>query len=238
MEKEVSYNYLAPPSQCHYLLDQQWQLEYRICAGLTSQMYLELLNQGWRRFGWTLFRPRCASCQACQPIRILVDSFRPDRSQRRVQKANADTKLVISKPSIDAARLDLYHRHHQHHAETKGWPAPNRGDAVAHILSIVEGPFPVQEWAYYIDEQLVSLSYVDALADGYSGIYFYHDPELRKLSLGNWICISMIEQAKVDGLPYLYLGYYIKDCRSMEYKGKFAPNQVLTPDGTWINHLE
>jgi len=236
MEKGLSY--IAQPSQCHYLLDQEWQLEYRIIPTLDSQMYLELLNQGWRRFGWMLFRPRCASCQACQPIRVLVDTFHPDRSQRRVQKSNSNTHLVIGPPEIDAARLDVYYRHHQHHAETKGWPAPNLDDAVSHIASIVDGPFPVQEWAYYIDGQLVAISYVDALADGYSGIYFYHDPDFRKLSLGNWICLSMIEQAKLDGLPYIYLGYYIKDCRSMEYKGKFAPNQVLTPDGAWINYLE
>jgi len=33
----------------------------------------------------------------------------------------------------------------------------------------------------------------------------------------------------------VYLGYYIEGCRSMEYKGKFGPNQVLGLDGQWNN---
>ena len=204
---------------------------------LSSQQYLQLVKQGWRRFGWTLFRPRCASCQACQPIRVPVETFKPDRSQRRVQKANQHTQLVIGEPKIDSARLDLYYRHHKHHAETKGWSEPDIENAIGHIASIVDGPFPIEEWAYYIEDQLVAISYIDVLSEGYSGIYFYHDPDYRKYSLGNWICLSMIDQAKQRGLPFIYLGYYIKDCRSMAYKGRFLPNQILA-DGQWIDNAE
>jgi leucyl-tRNA---protein transferase len=234
MNKGVSY--IAQPSQCHYLPDQMWRMEYRIIPNLTKAGYLQLVQQGWRRFGWTLFRPRCSACQACQPIRVPAESFRPDRSQRRVQKANANTKLIIGEPTIDSQRLDVYFRHHQHHAQQKGWSEPNLDDAMGHISSIVEGPFPVEEWAYYIDDRLVAISYVDALPEGYSGIYFYHDPDLRKLSLGTWICMSLIEEAKKRQLQFVYFGYYIKDCRSMAYKGRFVPNQVLASNGQWVDH--
>src|SRR6476659_8605767 len=109
MDKGVTY--LAEPSQCHYLPDRQWRLEYRIIPGLDMPSYWELVNKGWRRFGWTLFRPRCLSCQECRPLRVVVDSYEPDRSQRRVQKANAQTRLVRGAPRIDSERLDLYYRH-------------------------------------------------------------------------------------------------------------------------------
>ncbi len=232
MEKGVSY--IVPPSQCHYLPDREWQLEYRIEPTLNKSSYLQLLKSGWRRFGWMLFRPRCANCVACQPLRVLTDAFQPDRSQRRVQKANQDIRLVIGEPQIDDERMDLYYRHHQHHADTKGWPDPSEENAVSHIESIVEGPFPVEEWAYYIEDELVAISYIDALADGLSGIYFYHAPEHRKRSLGTWICLSLIEQAAVNKLPYVYLGYYIEDCRSMAYKGRFGPHEILSPTtGLW-----
>ena len=67
----------------------------------------------------------------------------------------------------------------------------------------------------------------------YSGIYFYHSPKYRSLSLGNWICLSMIERAKELGYEYVYFGYYVKGSISMEYKAAFAPNEVLA-DGQWI----
>lgn len=84
----------------------------------------------------------------------------------------------------------------------------------------------------FIDE-LVAVSYVDQLPDGFSGIYFYHSPKYRSLSLGNWICLSMIEMAKELGYDYVYFGYYVKGSISMEYKAAFAPNEVLV-DGQWI----
>jgi arginyl-tRNA--protein-N-Asp/Glu arginylyltransferase len=235
MDKGVTY--LAEPSQCHYLPDREWRLEYRIIPGLDMPYYWELVNKGWRRFGWTLFRPRCLGCQECQPLRVKVDLYQPDRSQRRVQKANAATKLVRGQPRVDSERLDIYFRHHQYHADTKGWTPPNLEDAIGHITSIIEGPFPVEEWAYYVDDKLVAISYIDVLIDGFSGIYFYHDPDYRKMSLGTWICLSLIEEAARQNLPYIYLGYYIKDCRSMAYKGKFLPNQVLKNGNQWEDYM-
>jgi arginine-tRNA-protein transferase len=230
--------YLPPASQCHYLPDEQWRLEYRVVVSLTQQEYLTLVRQGWRRFGAMLFRPRCPTCTACQPIRIIVDQFRPDRSQRRVARQNADTKLVIGEPTIDEGRMDLYLRHHEHHAHQKGWPSPTLDDAVGHMQSIVDGPLPVQEWAYYRDNKLVAISYIDELDEGFSGIYFYHDPDHRQLSLGTWICLSLIEEAGARKFPYVYMGYYIQGCRSMEYKARFVPNQVLVADGSWRDFLE
>jgi arginine-tRNA-protein transferase len=230
---EKIHTYIPPASICAYLPDRLSQLEYRVIPGLTKDRYLQLVQSGWRRFGQMLFKPRCASCNACQPIRVLVDRFNPDRSQRRVQKANHNTELRIGAPIIDAERVTLYFKHHAHHSEQKGWPEPDVGHGIEHMQNIIDGPFPVEEWSYWIEEKLVAIGYIDHLSEGYSGIYFYHDPEFRDRSLGNWICMTMIEQARLNGLPYVYFGYYIAGCRSMEYKGRFEPNQVLDLDGQW-----
>jgi leucyl-tRNA---protein transferase len=230
---EKDYVYVPPASTCAYLPDRLSQLEYRVVPGLTKDQYMELVRNGWRRFGHMLFRPRCPACTACQPIRTLVNEFKPDRSQRRVQKANRNTELRIIRPTLDRERMALYYRHHAHHAAQKGWPDPNIADGIQHCENIIDGPFPVEEWDYYVDDKLVAVSYIDHLEEGYSGIYFYHDPEFRDLSLGTWICLSLIEQAKLNGHPYVYFGYYIAGCRSMEYKGRFEPNQVLDADGEW-----
>ena len=74
---------------------------------------------------------------------------------------------------------------------------------------------------------------MDALPDGLSAIYFFYDPDERHRSLGTFNVLSIIDAARQRGLPWVYLGYYVEGCGSVEYKGRFRPNEVLRPDGTW-----
>jgi leucyl-tRNA---protein transferase len=201
---------------------------------LTSRDYLDLINQRWRRFGYWLFRPECPACQSCQPIRIPVHEYEPNRIQRRIIKRNRElVRLETGEPQIDDERIKLYIDHHDHRARTRGWRRTDAGNALQSILNFTVSPLPVQEWAYYLGEELVAIAYVDQLPDGYSGIYFYHAPAQSRFSLGNWICISMILTAKERGLDYVYFGYYVEGNISMEYKANFAPNQILQADGSW-----
>lgn len=229
------YRFKAPASQCQYLLDRNWQLEYDIVAMLTPQEYQDKINQGWRKFGAALFRPQCQNCTACQSLRVPTDRFKPNRSQRRVAKANADTVLKIAIPSITKEKVDLYIRHHDHHSEHKGWPKRESSPAST-MSSMITNPFPMQEWQFYRDGKLIAISYIDPLPSGLSGVYFFYDPDYRHLSPGTWIILSMLEQAAKLNLPYIYLGYYVKNCASMEYKAKFDPHEVLNTSGEWIPH--
>ncbi|HEY9715110.1 MAG TPA: arginyltransferase [Chroococcales cyanobacterium] len=231
---EVLYKYVMKPTPCHYLPDRQWQLEYHEVAAMTREELLALIEQGWRRMGHTLFRPACSNCTACQPIRILVDQFEPNRNQRRVLKANSDVVVRIGEPVLAIDRIDLYVRHHMHHSEQKGWSKTSPRTAAASIVHFMQTPTPIEEWSYYRGDTLVAISYVDPLPTGFSGVYFYHHPEFRKQSLGIFIVLSLIQRARELGLPYVYLGYFVKGCRSMDYKGRFLPAETMSPDGSWI----
>ena len=99
--------------------------------------------------------------------------------------------------------------------------------------TFVDNPFPVQEWRYFLGEALVGIGYVDPLPVGLSAITFLYDPGHRDRSLGTWNVLALIDRAREHGLPHVYLGYYIADCRSMAYKARFLPNQTLDPDGKW-----
>jgi arginine-tRNA-protein transferase len=105
------------------------------------------------------------------------------------------------------------------------------------MAQFIQAPIPVQEWQFYEGEKLLAIAYIDQIPDGFSGIYFYFDPDARELSPGTWIILSMLERAKSLGLKYVYLGYYVKNCRSMEYKGNFDPSEILRTDGAWIPFL-
>lgn len=231
---ESLFTFTSPPSQCGYLPDRQWQLRYEVVSQITPAEYMARLKAGWRRFGHSLFRPECKTCRMCQSIRVPVGAFRPDRSQKRALAANqGDVRLAIGTPVVTREKLDLYDKFHDFQTDAKGWPEHGSKDAVDYAESFVENPFDTQEWCYYLGDRLVGAGYVDRLPEGLSAIYFFYDPDERDRSLGTFNVLSTIREAAAQGLPHVYLGYYVEGCRSLEYKGRFRPNEVLGPDGEW-----
>ena len=226
--------YTAPPSPCGYLPDRTWQLTYELVAELSASEYQEHLVAGWRRFGYSLFRPACPQCRACLSLRVPVAAFRPDRSQRRAQAANDGTiALRIGEPTVTRAKLELYDRFHAFQETHKGWPEHSPTDTASYADSFVDNPFPTQEWCYYLGKKLVGVGYVDRVPDGLSAIYYIHEPDERARSLGTYNVLSLIRQAREWGLSHVYLGYYVAGCASLEYKARFRPNEMLGPDGKW-----
>jgi arginine-tRNA-protein transferase len=234
---ESLFSFLAPPSSCGYLPEQTWQLEYELVGAITPAEYMERMRAGWRRFGNTLFHNQCPECHACRSLRVLVDRFRPDRSQRRCRRANdADIEVRIGKPSVSRAKLALYDRYHAFQSDSKGWPQHPAKNAASYADSFVDNPFPVQEWCYYLGRRLVGVGYVDDLPGGLSAIYFFYDPAARRRALGTYNVLRMIEYAAARSIPHVYLGYFVAGCRSMEYKTRFVPNQLRYPDGEWRDY--
>jgi arginine-tRNA-protein transferase len=251
------FRYIAAPSRCGYLPEREWSLEYDYVAEVSAAEYQQRMIEGWRHFGTMLFRPQCEGCQACQSLRVQIQRFRPNRSQRRTRQANGDVQLRIGQPAVSKVKLQLYDRYHAFQADAKGWPQHPAKDAATYLSSFVDNPFTVEEWCYYLNGKLIGVGYVDVLppvlerepdgagrhrlalagqeplAGGLSAIYFFYDPRVRQRSLGTWNVLCLIEEAARRGLPYLYLGYYVAGCPSMEYKTRFAPNQVRGADGIW-----
>jgi arginine-tRNA-protein transferase len=245
---ESLFRYVAAPGPCGYLPEQTWSLEYEYVASMTPAEYLSRMLDNWRRFGVMMFRPACEACSACRALRVDVARFRPDRSQRRCREANerAGVELRISEPSVSRGKLALYDRYHAFQAKNKGWPHHAPRDKASYAESFVHHPFPVEEWCYYLRNQLVGVGYVDVLpgppaesnesVGGLSAIYFFYDPRLRSLSLGTWNVLNVLAEAARRHLPYVYLGYFVEGCGSMSYKPRFVPNQLRHPDGVWRDY--
>ena len=221
---------VSPPGPCGYLPDRLWQIRYEIAPRLTREEYMQRLDDGWRRMGTAMFRPVCPACRMCQSLRIPVETFRPDRSQRRAWKTNeAAVRVRVASPVLTRDKLELYRRFHAHQTDAKGWPLQDDHA----IVSLLDNPFPTEEWTYWIDGRLSAVGYVDRLARGLSAIYFFYDPDDRDRSLGTFNVLSVIAAARDARLPYVYLGYYIPGYSSLAYKARFRPNEVLGDDGTW-----
>src|SRR5437899_2127494 len=97
----ISLRVLDEPRRCPYLPGQVEQLENEYVAELSAAEYADRMNEGFRRFGHVLFRPKCPSCTACQSLRIDVPRFEPNRSQRRCWSLNHKIiRCEISRPTV------------------------------------------------------------------------------------------------------------------------------------------
>jgi arginine-tRNA-protein transferase len=228
------FTFQSPQGQCGYLPEQTWQLEYELFAEVSAAEYMERMRAGWRRFGFSLFHPVCPACTRCQSIRVLVEQFRPNRAQRRCMQMNKDSvRVQIGKPSVSRAKLRLYDCFHAFQTERKGWPLHPAKDNESYVESFVHNPFATQEWCYWLNDRLIGVGYVDDLPGALSAIYFFYDPDERGRSIGTFNVLSVIGHARQRGIPHVYLGYYVKGCRSMEYKATFRPNQVRYDVDAW-----
>lgn len=209
-------------------------MEYRLLLEVTGRELDALLERGWRRFGPAYFRPSCAFCQACVPLRVPVDSFRPSKQQRRVWNRVKDRVRVEQRsPIVDEQRLDLYHRWHAVQGSKRDWPEDTL-DAEEYYHQFAF-PHPCgQELSYWDDDppgggppRLIGVAITDVTPQALSAVYTYHDPEYAKFSLGTASILFQIERAQVSRRPWVYLGYRVLGCPSSEYKGRFQPHQLL-----------
>ncbi|HVK12440.1 MAG TPA: arginyltransferase [Gemmataceae bacterium] len=227
------HQFTTSPSECSYLPDRKASMRYEIVLQASAEDYEERLLSGWRKFGRAVFRPVCKRCRACQSVRVPTATFHPDRSQRRARKANPDVEVVVAEPSVTEEKLALYDSFHEYQSAAVGWTEHGPKNPAEYHQSFVDNPFPTEEWQYRLAGRLIGVGYVDVVSAGLSAIYFYYDPAERDRSLGTYNVLRVIESAAARGLPHVYLGYYVAGCRSLEYKARFQPNEVLGPDGEW-----
>ena len=81
--------------------------------------------------------------------------------------------------------------------------------------------------------ELLAVALTDVLKDGLSMVYSFYEPALVQRSLGTFMILDHIARARRMGLAYVYLGYWVKDSRKMDYKGRFLPQERLAPEG-WL----
>jgi arginine-tRNA-protein transferase len=231
----VLHQFLTDPETCPYLLEERASLEYSYTPYLTPEEYEGLMNRGYRKFGPMLFRPLCPACTACRPIRIPVERFRPDRSQRRAWKRNQDLEVRLREPQVDEERLALYHRYHAWRSRSKGWPRTER-DAEDYRFGFLDNPLPAREITLWEGDLLRAVVLTDLTPNVVSGVYHYHDPDLSDRSLGTYCMLRTIDLARELGKRWAYFGFYVAGCGSLEYKARFRPCEIMGADGMWREH--
>lgn len=222
--------FATPPHDCSYLPDREATTMFvDPRAHIDKKLYSQLTALGFRRSGSHYYRPHCENCNACVPVRLKVDDFKPDRNQRRVFEKNRDLTCELVPASFSERYYKLYaHYIEQRHADGDMYP-PSREQFTSFL---VEGATDSWFLEIRLEEELIGLAAVDMLDDGLSAIYTVFDPAHESRSLGTFAILWQIEAAKSWGLPHLYLGYWIRECRKMNYKTRFTPIEALR-DGQW-----
>ncbi len=218
---------------CPYLKGQTARLPMRYpLRAFTPEEFDERLVAGDRRQGDMIYHTACPACRACTPIRVDVQRFTPNRSQRRVlRQAESVLRLELGRPMVDRRRVELYNLHKSGRRLTHG-ESPITAEGYAAFL--VDSCCDTFEIRYYADDELIGVAVTDRSSRALSAVYCYFDPQYERLSPGTYSILKQIELCRTWELSYLYLGFYLDAPSRMAYKGNFCPQQRLI-GGRWID---
>ena len=224
--------YVTAPQPCPYL---EGRMERKLFTALqgdnAERLNDSLSQQGFRRSQNVLYRPSCADCSACLSARIDVAAFRANKAQKRTLKRNAHLVRRATSPWASEDQYDLFRRYlDARHAQ--GGMADM--DVFEFAAMIEETPIRsrVVEYTDGDGGALTAVSLTDILADGLSMVYSFYAPHLPKQSLGTYMILDHVEIARENGLPYVYLGYWVPGSRKMGYKANFSGLEVYA-GGQW-----
>jgi len=223
--------YASAPHPCSYLeREEAVTLFADPKAQMSPSLYSALSDLGFRRSGEYVYTPRCPHCSACLPVRVPVDTFTPDRSQRRAWKQNQDLEVNILPAAFRDSHFTLYQRYIASRHPDGSMATPDRDQY---------NRFFASSWCetryveFSLNGEPLAIAVTDLLSGGLSAVYTFFEPAAHKRSLGVFAVLWLIEETKRRNLPYMYLGYLIHESQKMAYKSRYRPLEVFR-HGRWI----
>ncbi|HUO21482.1 MAG TPA: arginyltransferase [Caulobacteraceae bacterium] len=227
--------FLTAPAPCPYLPDRE---ERKVFAHLPLSdgpgVNDALTQVGFRRSQNIAYRPACEACEACVSARLPAIDYRFSRSERRVLERNADLSRHLVEAEATMEQFDLLRRYLLARHANGGMADMTWPDYVAMVedtavrTHLIEYRLPSGDRG---PGDLAACVLVDILGDGLSLVYSFYDPAMQRRSLGSFVILDHVVQARLAALPYVYLGYWVPGSIKMDYKARFRPIEVLRPGG-------
>ncbi len=225
---------------CPYL---PGRISFQIGTDCTDAMsawdYQVLLEHNFRRSGPLVYTVGCDGCVECRSLRVRADEFQPSRTQRRCWRRNADLSIrTFDRHVATPERLFLYRRYvRERHGDAERLVAmTGSADEFVSFLCVTGGNEDglARCVEFRNGSHLVAVGVYDELPEAYSAVYCYFDPDEARRSPGTFNILWLLEQARRTGRRYVYLGYYVAQCRKMNYKARFRPCELWTPGKGWL----
>ncbi len=229
--RRPQFFYTTAPLPCPYLPGRTERKIVTELAGSEAEALHDRLSRaGFRRSHNIAYSPVCPGCRACIPIRIVVREFEPDRTQRRIARANAGVLAQETPARATAEQFALFQRYQTaRHGD---------GDMAAmgfydYRAMVEDTPITTGVVEFRADDgRLLGACLTDWLSDGLSAVYSFFEPDEPKRSLGTFAILWLVQRARELGLPYVYLGYWVPESQKMGYKARFRPSETLA-GGAW-----
>ena len=228
--------FVTAPAPCPYLPGKSERKVFTELKGPHADQLNEALGRiGFRRSQTVAYRPSCANCTACVSVRVVASEFQPSATQRRNLRRNSDLVMTECRPWATEEQFELLQKY-------LGVRHPGGGMATMDEIDYADMVEHTPVSSYVIEYRepsdgaepgrLVGACLTDRQDDGLSMIYSFYDPEHEARSgLGNYIILDHIRRAAEQGLPYVYLGYWVEGSDRMRYKVRYRPLERLTRDG-------
>jgi len=215
---------------CPYLPGRMERKLVTRLAGPEAARNFHLLSRaGFRRSHAIAYRPACIGCEACIPVRVVAGEFDPGRSLRRIEARNDDMTATILPARGTVEQFQLF----QAYLDGRHNDGEMAGMSLSDYRSMVEDT-PIDSRLVEFRNpahRLVACVLTDWSADGISAVYSFFDPDLPPRSLGSYMIVWLIREAVRNGLPYVYLGYWVSGSRKMGYKTRFRPIEGFGANG-------
>ena len=228
--------FVTTPSPCPYLPGRQERKVFTELNGPHAGELNDALGRiGFRRSQSVAYRPSCAGCSACVSVRVVNDGFDPNATQRKLIRRHGDLEVTACRSWATDEQYRLLRRYLSSRHPGGGMAGMDESD----YADMVEQS-PVNSFVIEYREpseqgrrgRLVGACLTDQQADGLSMIYsFFAADDPTRPGLGTFIILDHILRARQAGLPYVYLGYWVRGSKRMAYKTRFRPIEALGPAG-------
>jgi arginine-tRNA-protein transferase len=222
--------FLTPGGPCPYLPGKTERKVFARLGGNLAQPLSEALtHSGFRRSQSIAYRPACEGCSACVSVRILTERFQASRSQKRILRRAGD--LARTEVAAEATREQFALLRTYLDSRHPGGGMSDMG-LFDYVAMVEETPVDTHIVEYRgADGTLLACALTDRLKDGLSMVYSFFHPGEDGRSLGTYMILDHVLAARAQGLPYVYLGYWVRGSEKMDYKVRFSPLEALTQSG-------
>lgn len=231
--------YLTAPAPCPYLPGRRERKVFTSLDGLDAGGLNDALTHaGFRRSQNIAYRPACEQCCACVSARIPVARFEERKRWRRILSRNADLDRRRRAAEATEEQFWLLRRYLNGRHPAGGMAEMSLLDYAAmveetavrtHIVEYRRRSGPHRG-------ELAAAALVDVLRDGLSLVYSFYAPGESARSLGSFIILDHVRQARLAGLEHVYLGYWVQGSEKMNYKAQFQPLELLRA-GRWLPYV-